>query len=88
MFSIVPLIAFLLLAVSVAGNRIFGRDSSVSLSITRKLNSTGPYNILKSDQRRGTRISNEIASIDLTNALSFYTASVGVGSPPTDCVSH
>jgi hypothetical protein len=99
MLSIVSLTAFLLLAVSVAGNHIFGRNPSNSVvPIIKKLDTTGLNNIRERDRGRvnhllarsgakqsGTQNSEKIG---LTNILSYYTVRVGFGRPTAYCRSH
>ena len=91
--SIVTLLFSLALIPTVISNPVVHiRDSLITLPIAKRFADVGVTNILARDQARARRIvSNNLekrnrhrdSSIDVTNAGSIYTASVGVGSPPT-----
>ena len=98
MFPTASLTAFLFLAVSVAANPIVVRKAPVSLAFARQLNITGAYDVVHKDQARaknllavgnakvsGTLSPDAVASVGVTNVGVVYQASVGVGSPATDC---
>ena len=64
------------------------RDSLVRLPIVKRIHQTGTSNILAHDQARARRLlsrrqDKRQSSISATNGAVTYTASVGVGSPPT-----
>ena len=98
MFPTASLTAFLLLTVSVVANPIVVRKSPVSLSFGRHFNITGAYDIVQKDQTRaknhvsvskvkesGTLRADAVVGVGMTNVAITYVASVGVGSPATDC---
>jgi len=93
------LLSTLLLALAVAATPIRPvvtvRDGTVSFPISRRLNGTSVRNLYQNDLRRANaligRISDqanvlaELASTPADNQDVSYIASVGVGSPPTQC---
>jgi hypothetical protein len=95
MFPTASLTAFLFLAVSVAANPIVVRKAPISLPFARHLNITGAQDVVLKDQARAKNlISGSKASaaspdaaggVSATNVGVVYEASVGVGSPPTQC---
>jgi hypothetical protein len=98
MFPTASLTAFLFLALSVAANPIVVRKAPVSLSFARHLNITGAHDVVQKDQARaknlvsigkakesGTLSADAVVSVGVTNVGVVYQASVGVGSPATDC---
>ena len=98
MFPTASLTSFLFLAVSVAANPIVIRDAPVSLPFARQLNITGALDVVQKDQARaknllstssatqsGIMSAGAAVSVGVINVGVVYQASVGVGSPPTDC---
>ena len=86
----------LLLALIAAANPVVVNRFPVTLPLTRIINSTGVYNLLQHDQARAQLLKNcsfgigsappTITNEPITNAFTSYVASVGVGSPATNCV--
>ena len=84
-------------AVSVSASPVVVRDAPITLSVARRLNMTGVPSILALDQARakqlkarttkttGASFKKTAAAFDVvaTNGAVDYTASVGVGTPPT-----
>jgi hypothetical protein len=94
MFSKV-LLNTLILALAVDANPLISRDSLLRLAMSKKLNIGNASNILQIDQQRARQLSSRSSygssSVNegATNvASSYYTVSVGVGSPPTECMAH
>ncbi len=98
MFPTASLTAFLCLAFSVAATPIVVDKRPVSLSFARHLNVSGAHDLVQKDQARakrlvsiskakrsGTLSPREVINVGATNAASFYSATVGVGNPPTNC---
>ena len=98
MFPAASLTAFLFLAVSVAANPIVVRKAPVTLPFARQLNITGAHDVVLKDQARaknlisgtkaresGTLSPDAVGSVGVTNVGVVYEASVGVGSPATNC---
>ncbi|EJF58305.1 acid protease [Dichomitus squalens] len=93
------LIALTAAAVAVSAKPILVRDSPVTVPIARRFNSTGVRNVLKADQARAQALKarsqaskkhlgaiNKVftdVDVPVTNVAEIYTASVGVGTPPT-----
>ncbi|KIL65639.1 hypothetical protein M378DRAFT_23970 [Amanita muscaria Koide BX008] len=82
----------LLLALAVSASPFVPRDAPAKLSISRYLQTTGVYNVLKQDQARATHLAlrihlgeqpEGIVNEPATNTAVAYTASVGIGNPPT-----
>ncbi|KAM6496767.1 aspartic peptidase A1 [Amanita muscaria] len=80
----------LLLVLAVSANPFVPRDAPAKLSISRYLQTTGVYNVLKQDQARATHLAlrihlgeQGIVNEPATNTAVAYTASVGIGNPPT-----
>ncbi|OBZ76836.1 Polyporopepsin [Grifola frondosa] len=74
------------------------RDSPVTLPFARRMNFTGSATLLEIDQARAKALKarsqshgifdkSAIISVPTTNQAVYYTASVGVGTPPTQCSS-
>lgn len=95
MFCTMLLMA-LLLALTVAANPVLIHRSPVSLPLSRKVNLTSIYNLLKHDQARakalkargaakasGTLHNDAVINESVENQAVNYIASVGVGSPAT-----
>jgi|SRR6266404_4699353 len=98
MFPTASLTAFLCLAFSVTATPIVVREPPVSLSFARYLNITGAHDLVHKDQARakklvsisqdketGTLSPGAVVSVGVTNTAVVYEASVGVGSPATNC---
>ncbi|KAI1786212.1 acid protease [Ganoderma leucocontextum] len=83
------LLAIAAAAVAISAKPVVIRDSPVTLPIARHFNFTGAANILKATRRKlsaaSVGVGKVFADIDVpvTNAVVTYTASVGVGTPPT-----
>lgn len=92
-------VAISLGSVSAAPNPNLARDTpTVSLAFRTNVNVTGFTNIVAADQARAAALranavsranaralGKRASSFDVTNTAVTYTASVGVGSPATDC---
>ncbi|KAG6329087.1 hypothetical protein ID866_10002 [Astraeus odoratus] len=97
MFRFAPLLATVLLALSIQASPIEVRTSPITLAVAKRISTGGgPRKLLERDQARAAslRCSTKDAtsetfdsdddSIPVTNiAANSYVASVGVGSPPT-----
>ena len=89
------LLTTLLLALTVAANPVLVDRAPVSLSFSRRVNATSVQHLLKHDQARArlfkqkgsAKALNEDAVISspVDNQAVSYIASVGVGSPATQC---
>ncbi|KAH9903122.1 aspartic proteinase precursor [Cubamyces lactineus] len=94
---LLPLIT-LSIAAAVAAKPVVIRDSPVTLPIARRFNATAAPNLLKADQARAKVLKEQglargkdaasfkkagIFDLPVTNGAVDYTASVGVGTPPT-----
>jgi len=90
------LLATLLLALAVAANPVITvRDAHISLSISRRLNSTNILDLHQHDFKRaqalkargkaGVPDATDLVSTPAINQDVSYIASVGVGNPPTQC---
>ncbi|KAF9486196.1 aspartic peptidase A1 [Pholiota conissans] len=88
-------VAFLFLAFSVDANPVLITSSPVTLPISRHLNLSSIHNLVHHDQTRARYMKNNVECSEpkleshvvvnepVTNSAVQYTASVGVGSPPT-----
>ncbi|KAI9439328.1 aspartic peptidase A1 [Lactarius indigo] len=90
MFPTAPITAILLLVIGVAADPIVVRKASVSLPIARRLNITGAHDLVRKDQARARNmfaVSKAKRSgpgiVGTTNTGIVYTASIGIGVPPT-----
>ncbi|KAG2368812.1 aspartic proteinase [Suillus spraguei] len=90
MFSATSLLPIILLALSIAGSPVEVRNSPITLPITRRLNvPNGTVNILQHDKARAaalrdsSKLGRHTGNMPMTNSFYYYTAEVGVGSPPT-----
>lgn len=91
------LLSSLLLAIAVAANPVPSLEPYVKLSLSRYLNTTGVFNVLKHDQARARHLvargtaqyhpRSAVVSEPISNdpGAGAYMASVGVGSPATIC---
>ena len=90
------LLSTLLLALAVAANPVItARDAPITLSISRRLNSTKVLDLYQHDLKRaqalkargkdGVDAVTGLVSTPATNQDVSYIASVGVGNPPTQC---
>jgi hypothetical protein len=104
---LLPVVASLsyiiVLATGVAATPIVNRDSqaSISLPITKKLNTTGRIDFVQRDQDRLRNLANVAArvtgnefsvttlgampDVSLDDTGVTYTTNIGIGSPPTYC---
>lgn len=90
-------LSLLLVIVSGANAKPIRRDSNgVTLSLASKINAiSGAQNLADLDRSRASALLENLSAkkngkradypVPLTNAIVTYTASVGVGSPPTQC---
>ncbi|KAG6329473.1 hypothetical protein ID866_9615, partial [Astraeus odoratus] len=96
MFRFAPLLAIVLLVLSIQASPIEVRTSPITLPVAKKISVGGGLRkLLEHDQARAAAIRGSVkdaasgtfdrrdGSIPVTNAAIMYTASVGVGSPPT-----
>ncbi|KAI9450023.1 aspartic peptidase A1 [Lactarius psammicola] len=90
MFPTAPVMAVLLLVVSVAANSIVVRRAPVPLPVARRLNITGAHDLIRKDQARARNmfVANKVkrsapGNVGITNVAVLYEANVGIGSPPT-----
>jgi hypothetical protein len=89
------LLTTLVFTLSVAGSPALVDNSPVTLPLSRRLNLTSVHNLVRHDQARAKGlIAGVIAKVlggshhhnePIDNQAVSYTASVGVGSPPTTC---
>ena len=97
MLLIASLIPLVVLATGVAaGPTVIRDDSHISLPISRHLNPNGKLGIIQRDRKRlnnlvsdGKRSStwHETHNLPLNDTGIVYSASVGIGDPPTHCES-
>ena len=89
------LLSLALIALTVVdANPVGRRTGKATLSFATKINGHGTLNIVEKDRARaqavkragelGKRTSS--ASFDVTNAMVYYAANVGIGSPPSNCM--
>lgn len=93
MLLITSLIPLILLSTGIAGGTTVIRDSHISLSISRHLNHNGNLGIIQRDRKRLDNLvsggKHSSSTLDEThNLLKYntgivYSASVGIGDPPT-----
>ncbi|KAK2465527.1 hypothetical protein APHAL10511_002419 [Amanita phalloides] len=84
--------SIIILALAIAANGAAINTAPTKLTLSRHFNMTGTQNILQLDQARARDLKNRAtakntvsaATEPITNQAVIYTASVGVGSPPTD----
>jgi hypothetical protein len=97
MLFVASLVPFFVLASTVAAHPTVVRDSHISLSIARHFNGSRTLDLVRADRERAksfveygdsTFPSESAVDIGVTHNVSIYTASVGVGDPPTYCESH
>src|SRR5258708_5886787 len=88
------ILAAFLLALSVAASPVDVRNSTITIPISRRLNTfNGTMNILQHDEARVAALKGLPASslvrrdgtIAILNAAVNFVATVGIGSPPSDC---
>ena len=95
MFPSVALLSLVLIALTaVDANPVGRRTGKATLSFATKIDGRGTLNIVGQDRARaqamkhagklGKRASS--ASFDVTNAMVAYTANVGIGNPPSNCM--
>ncbi|KAF8626737.1 hypothetical protein AX17_006502 [Amanita inopinata Kibby_2008] len=87
------LLNILVLALAVLGSPVAVRDSHISLPISRRLNTTGVYNVYEHDLARARHFKSATAHKNIksrgvfneavTNTAVVYAADIGVGTPPT-----
>ncbi|KAG2123653.1 aspartic peptidase domain-containing protein [Suillus cothurnatus] len=92
MFPAVSLVTTLLLALSIAASPVEIRNSPITVSIARRLNTSGgTINLLQHDQSRAAALKavgkdtlgRRTGSIPVTNDAVDYIASIGIGNPAT-----
>ena len=96
MFSTTGLLTTLTLALYVSANPIIIDKAPVTLPIARRLNSTSVHNLLRHDQNRARFLQSRnsdstfdkraVISEQVDNQAVTYVATVGVGSPATNCM--
>ena len=98
MYPLSVLLGIAVAAVVISAKPVVVPSSFVALPIARRFNSTGAANILKADQARAKVLKARSQAsqkgfastafggvgVPVTNAATIYTASVGVGTPPTN----
>ena len=95
MFPTASLTAFVCLAFTVAATPVMVDKQPVSLSFARHFNITGAHDVVHKDQARAKKLVSisqdktlspgAVVSVGVTNTAVVYEASVGVGSPATNC---
>ena len=96
MFISSATLSLLLVIVSTANAKPIRRDSNgVTLSLASKINAIGAQNLADLDRSRASALLENLLAkkngkradypVPVTNAIVTYSASVGVGSPPTQC---
>lgn len=94
-------LSLITLALAVSANPIVVRDSLVRVPFGKNVNVTSPEQILAADQARaaalrahgqarasGKLTKDAVISVGVQNQAVTYVATVGVGSPATDCKSR
>jgi hypothetical protein len=89
MLLVAPLVPFLL-ATRVAANPFAIRGhSSITLPITKRVDTSGAYNPIQRDQQRRRSLMERgrlpVINVPLNNTVFAYTASIGVGASATPC---
>ncbi len=101
MLSISTIVFIALLTLTVSANPIIVSDNLIRLPFTRRSNATrSAADILKADQARahamrtrpqlkaeGGLFRRTVFNLAVENQEVSYTASVGIGEPPTNCES-
>ena len=87
------LLALVMAAAAVSASPVVVRDSPISLPIARRFKETGPGAILAADKARAQVLKNvahakgsnasKRADVLVSNANTYYSVQVGVGSPAT-----
>ena len=95
MFPSASITALIFLAVDISASPIIVRRTPISLPFARHLNITGAQDVVRKDKARArdwvsvskasAASSDAAGSVGVTNTGVIYQASVGVGSPPTQC---
>jgi hypothetical protein len=89
------LMSFLFLLLSlfptfISSNALVAQQNPVTLELLRFVNETGMRNLVAHDQARAKALRNRQGTASnvepIINQVVCYTASVGVGSPPTFCM--
>ena len=86
---LLPLVLMSLTAVD--ASPLSRSTGKATLSFATRMNGTGTLNIIEKDRARAQALKNpgnlgkRAASVSVTNAVTTYTAQVGVGNPATDC---
>ncbi|KAK2465535.1 hypothetical protein APHAL10511_002427 [Amanita phalloides] len=86
--------SIIILALGIAANATVVTRTPTKLALSRHFNMTGTHNIVQLDQARARHLNNRVtekqvaASFAIVNGPianegTFYTASVGIGNPPT-----
>ena len=90
MFLVASLVSFVVLVNIVVADPTptVVRDSPISLRIARQISAMGATELVARAQRRALNIERGTSHVRITNNDTFYTASVGVGTPPTHCRSY
>ncbi len=99
MFTASRILSTALLIAVVSANPVVVRDNLIRLPFAKHFNSaSGALNILEADQAHaaalrahgqakaaGALSKDAVFSAPLTNHATYYSASIGVGTPPTNC---
>jgi hypothetical protein len=94
MLLIASLTPLVVLATRAAAGSTVIRDYPISLPISRHLSHNGNLGIIQSDQKHLNNLvsdgkhSSSTHSLPLNNTGIVYSASVGIGDPPTYCESY
>jgi hypothetical protein len=83
----------LFFALGVAANPVVVNHSPIKLTLFKQHNFTSAHNLVTHDQARAQQLKNRAykgnvavpVNTQITNQAVTYTASVGVGNPPTTC---
>ncbi|PIL28539.1 transporter [Ganoderma sinense ZZ0214-1] len=87
------LLALCIAAATASASPVVVRDSPISLPLARRFNATGSGSILAADQARAQLLKNvghakggnpsKRADVVVSNANTFYSVEIGIGSPAT-----
>ena len=95
MFLVASLVPFVVLVNIVVANPNVVRDSPISLRIAKKIGAMGGTELVARDRRRAQCFVTEgctfplggTLDVDVTNNITGYVVSMGVGDPATYCGS-
>lgn len=93
MFSSKMLLSLILITLTVVdASPLNRRTGKATLSFATRINERGTLSIVEMDRARAQamkqagQLGKRSASLSVTNTGVVYTAQVGIGSPPTDCM--